>query len=254
MFKTRRIRRITKNRSRKHSYPDNLNKSWVVVQYDNRKIPAHYNKLRKINKEYCKKYRYDYIFVDKSYNLPPYWIKVHLCLDIMKTNKYCGIVWLDTDAVFFDCSRSLNEFTKDKTKHFFIGKDPVQWGGNIICNAGVWFVKNTTIGNSIMNDWVDLYKPEVWVKHGIKWSVKDNATKKEKQWAGLSYEQGTMDQILIPKYRRYIKIYPVYILAHWHPTKENNSFTAHFYTGLPQDAPAATKDFIKLFEENRIKC
>jgi hypothetical protein len=31
-------------------------------------------------------------------------------------------------------------------------------------NAGVWMVKNTSIGNKIMKEWISLYKKERWMK------------------------------------------------------------------------------------------
>jgi len=47
------------------------NKPWALVQYDNRPIPEHYQKLIEVNKEYCRKYNYEHILKTEPIDLPP---------------------------------------------------------------------------------------------------------------------------------------------------------------------------------------
>jgi hypothetical protein len=68
--------------------------TYLILQYDNRPV-SKYKELIKLNKQYCKRHNYEYKFIYKTYNLPPYWIKVYL-LDKLLPN-YKGILWLDTD-------------------------------------------------------------------------------------------------------------------------------------------------------------
>lgn len=225
---------------------------WVVVQYDNRQIPDHYKKLIEINREYCKVHKYEYIFKNEEFDLPPWWIKVKVCLDVLLTNKYNGVIWMDTDASIFDCSQTVDDFTKDPTKHFFISRDPIEWTG--IVNAGVWIVKNTPIGQNIMKDWFNLYNKEKWVKTGTSWSINNNLSDIDKRWAGINYEQGSFTEVLLPKYKDSIHIHPVRTLSHWQPTKADLSFIGHFFKGLPNGTLHNTQHYIEAFEKSRIKC
>jgi len=207
-------------------------KPWAIVQYDNRDIPDKHAKLIEINKEYCKLHGYKYIFRKEHIEMSPWWIKVKICKELLETNKYSGILWLDTDAAIFDSSISLEKFTNNSEKHFFIGMDPLDKVFGPI-NAGVWMVKNTSIGNKIMKEWISLYKKENWMKIDNAWKLEPTLSKIEKKWAGINFEQGVFNQILRLKYKKYIQIYPLIILTHWKPEFKEGSFIGHFYNTVP---------------------
>jgi len=97
---------------------NNVNQKWLVIQYDNRDLTNHpYNKLININKEYCKLYNLDYIFVKNNYNnYPPFWVKVKILYDFINNDKYKhydGFMWLDTDAVFSDKHKNILSLIND---------------------------------------------------------------------------------------------------------------------------------------------
>ena len=233
-------------------------KPWAIVQYDNREIPDDYKKLVEINKEYCKKYGYEYIFKSDTYELPHWWIKVKLCMDLLNSDKYAGIMWLDTDAAIFDCSKTLDDFTKDPKIDFFVSKDPDE---SRPVNSGVWIVKNTAIGKNIMNDWFNQYKKDNWVKENDKWSVNPNLPDDEKGWGRINYEQGSLyDRIILnPTYKDNIIILPVKVLSHWKPTQNDGSFVGHFFRVLIpptdlDDNPHTTEHYLEVFFKTRIVC
>lgn len=211
-------------------------KTYAIVQYDNRKLDKNIEFLTQINKQYCSLYNYDYIFITKKYNISPYWIKVKLVQDILLTNKYKGILWLDTDAVINDFSISLDNIQiPNKSMYYSYAFD---WYINekkyplTHFNAGVWFVLNDKQGKNIMNDWMLLYNENVWHRvkknQGIKqsgWECDDC------EWSGKEYEQGAFKNIIL-KYKKYCYQYPYYFL---HSSDINRiltnkqCFTYHFF-------------------------
>lgn len=181
-------------------------KTYLILQYDSRSIKKEFRTLININKKYCSLYGYDYILDTKKYNLPPYWIKVMLVDKLLKTNKYKGILWLDTDAVINDFSISLDSICCPNKSiyyayEFFERHDPIKkdFTGLYRFNAGVWFVLNNKMGKEIMNAWLSLYDPQKWSFINKKWECIDC------KWAGLEYEQGSFEKYIIPKYKKYCK-------------------------------------------------
>lgn len=82
-------RKFTKvNRMRKtRKHRGGNTKPWALVQYDDRPIPNYYQKLIDVNKEYCMKYGYEHILKTEPIDLPPWWIKVQICRDLLNSDK-----------------------------------------------------------------------------------------------------------------------------------------------------------------------
>ncbi len=163
------------------------NNTWAIVQYDDRELNNNEQELVNINKKYAAAHNYDYIFLKDGYNhLPPYWAKVAAVRDVMKQGKHKGVCWIDTDAVFVNHSKSIEEFCNNegvREAAFVMAKDPPQW--NMDFNAGVWFVRNNSHGNAVMDHWMKCWDAVMndWTKEGTKWKCSG-------VWAGPSYEQG----------------------------------------------------------------
>ena len=239
-----------------------VNKPWALVQYDNRPIPDHYKKLIEVNKEYCQKYGYEHILKTDPIDLPPWWIKVQICRDLLNSDKYNGVMWLDTDVGIFDCSRSLDEFTKDPKMHFFISKDPFPEEMSII-NAGSWIVKNTPLGKEIMNEWFKTYDKTKWIRGDEpnpplpnKLVIDPKLSFFDKAWAGINFEQGSLYYNFVrnPKYKDAINVLPNKVLSHWEPSKNDGSFTGHFFRYVKNHSKYDNKEHIEIFLKNRVKC
>ncbi len=160
--------------------------TWAIVQYDDRPLSDTDKKLIDINQQYAARHNYDYFFLNNGYeHLPPYWAKVAAVHDLLKQGKHKGVCWIDTDAVFVKPSTSIDDFCNiDPTKSFYMAQDPpVHHNGNF--NAGIWFVRNDTNGNSIMDHWMNCWNAVAkdWTKNGPKWHCTGT-------WSGPSYEQG----------------------------------------------------------------
>ena len=180
--------------------------TYAVVQYDNRHLNKHKRALQQINKYYCKLHGYEYIFISKTYDIPLYWVKVKIVKDLLHTNKYKGILWLDTDAVIHDFYSSLASICLPN--HSFYYSNELVLNGTADnntyrFNAGVWFILNTVQGKDIIDDWFKLYDSVKWYKQSDKW-------KTDGKWAGDNYEQGAFETNMInnQKYSKYIYQYP----------------------------------------------
>jgi hypothetical protein len=184
--------------------------TFLVLQYDNRKLDKDSIKLMNINKKYCLQYNYDYVFIKKQYDLPPYWIKVYLLQHFLQTKKYKGILWLDMDACIHNFDICLEDILI-KNKSFYKSPDNKIWKSSF--NAGVFLVLNNEIGLDIMNDWMKCYNKNEWHKND-----RNNWTTNCK-WAGICYEQGSFEKIISPKYKKYIHTF-------------NWSFFQSFYSNL----------------------
>lgn len=217
----------------------NIKKTYAIVQYDNRKLDKNMEILTKINKKYCSLYNYDHIFITKKYNMPPYWIKVKIVRDLLLTNKYKGILWLDTDAVINDFSISLDSIQLPNKSMYYsyeFAEFIIENKNNLknedkhhfTFNAGVWFVLNDKQGRNIMNDWMLLYNPNKWYwkKKIKKWWCDDC------KWAGEDFEQGSFFETIIPKYKEYCYQYPYYFFQSFDINRivtDQQSFVYHFY-------------------------
>jgi len=256
------VKKFTRKSTRKIYKQRGGSKPWVLVQYDDRPIPDHYKKLIEVNKEYCKKYNYEHILRTDPIDLAPWWVKVQICKELLNSNKYNGVMWLDTDVGIFDCSRSLDEFTKDPKIHFFISKDPFPDEMSII-NAGAWMVKNTPLGNEIMNEWFKLYDKTKWIRGGDpnppfenKLVIDPKLSFFDKAWAGINFEQGALYYNFVrnPKYKDSINVLPNKVLSHWEPNKNDGSFTGHFFRFVKNHSKYDNKHHIDIFLKERIRC
>jgi len=197
--------------------------TFLILQYDNRKVTNDFIKLMKINKKYCSKYNYDYVFIKKQYDLPPYWIKVYLLQHFLQTNKYKGILWIDMDACIHNFDIRLEDIVI-KDKYFYKSPDNKIWKSSF--NAGVFLVLNNEIGMNIMNDWMKCYNKTKWHKSGRnKWTTNC-------KWAGVCYEQGSFEKYISPKYNKYIQTFDWSFFQSFYSNlleKENKCvFTLHF--------------------------
>jgi len=193
---------------------------WLIVQYDNRKVDKKLQKLVERNKQYAQKHDYEYIFETKTYDLPPWWIKVKLVQEKLLTNKYKGILWLDTDATVYNIDKSLYEIILPGKSFYFSPDCPRN--GIAPFNAGVWLVINDTNGKNIMDTWIHMYNPADWHISFGKWVTSGI-------WAGSSYEQGAFKDKIIPVYNSYIHQYDwTFLQSYYISNSKSDIFTVHF--------------------------
>tara|TARA_Y100000389_G_scaffold153040_1_gene153173 strand:- start:15476 stop:20974 length:5499 start_codon:yes stop_codon:yes gene_type:complete len=207
---------------------------YLILQYDNRDLNDDYKSLSKINSEYCKKHNYEYIFMNEEFDLPPWWIKVFIVNKYLQTNKYKGVLWLDTDACIFDDKIKLDNYDIfSKEKSFFMSGDRKGWGTSIF-NAGVFFVLNNETGKNIIKDWMSSYDKNVWYKDS------DNNYKTDCKWSHPpAYEQGCFINKIFPVYEKHIHKFDWTYLQSFHNdlNTNDNVFTFHFVYPLRSHIP-----------------
>lgn len=193
-----------------------MDKPWLIVQYDNRHIQDEYVRLIDLNKQYCKRHDYEYMLETTPYDMPPWWIKVKLVRDLLHTNRYKGVLWLDTDAVIHNHALPIEKLLIQGKSFYYCADCPV-WTSEF--NAGVWLVTNDTMGNTIMDTWINSYSPNDWTKKDNKWTSSG-------AWAGSTYEQGAFVKYVKPLFETSIYIYPWQVFQSYEP--ENDTFSLHF--------------------------
>jgi hypothetical protein len=194
-------------------------KPFAIVQYDDRPLSERDTNNIKRNKEYSKRHGYDHIFLQGGHtDLPPYWRKVQAVKDAISSDKYRGVLWLDTDAYIHNNNIELGSIVEN-------GRDIYKSGDttNNKFNAGVFLVMNTDVGKKIMNTWRSKYKPSTWKKKDDgKWTT-------DSMWSGVDYEQGSFEQEVLPHFSANIKDMPK---EYFNSLEEGpDTFIVHQYFG-----------------------
>ena len=173
----------------------------TLIQYETRDNAA-LNALMARNKSYCVKNRIEYLRLGHVQDLPPYWVKVNMVLMVLRGAADGDIVgWLDSDAVIVDQQTPIPElFREAGPGKFFLGAaDPKPWTSPF--NAGVFFVKANGVSRRLMEDWMDMYRPDHWTLLG------DGKWKTSGVWSGEDYEQGSFCKHILPKYKYAIHLF-----------------------------------------------
>lgn len=177
----------------------------TIIQYETRDDRS-LNTLMNMNKMYCVNKGYEYIRFGPLQDMPPYWLKVNLVLMVLRGAADGDIVvWLDSDAVIVDHDTSISELFKDASslnegsKFFLAASDPKPWSSPF--NAGVFFVKANGVSRKLMEDWMDMYRPDKWMRLG------DGSWKCSGIYNGDDYEQGAFVKSIMKDYKHTIKIY-----------------------------------------------
>lgn len=203
---------ILKNKSNqilkyeKEKFKNNTNKKskFIIIQdgaYN--KFPEYSEYSIKINKLYCKKWNYDYKFIEHNLNkMPPYWLKVNDVVEYINKD-YDYIVFLDLDACFTDFDISLDnlitEIENSSGKEFdiFIGKDHPFYR---VANTGAFIFKNSDFGKKFSKIWLSacINNQNKIDNKCLNWEY-NNINKKWNcplcVWAGINYEQGVFNYL-----------------------------------------------------------
>ena len=198
-------------------------------------------------KKYCDKFNYEYIRIDKYPNVNVYWSKLFIINDLLKTNKYDYIMWLDSDTIFCDYKIDLSTIislfgSKDIYIHFVNVGFILNHLYNTF-NAGIFIIKNSNIGNKFINDLIHHYKL-------IDLDQNNNIT--SGIWTGENYEQGMMNK-LIKTNKEYINnvvILPEYLINT--TVILDDVFDKCFIWHLPgRSEEIRSKRFKKIINENK---
>ena len=216
-FKVKQFNKLISNNKNKN--PSTIKNKISIITFDNRKnipyILLHNENL--IN--YSKKWELDYKFYDKCTN-NIYWCKIHMVLDELLTGKYDYVMWMDSDTWIFNMEINLSEILNSYSSDIFIGMDNHPKYDFI--NAGVFIIKNTSIGIQFLKECINSLNPDCI-------TIDPKSGKKLKgAWAGTCYEQGVMNILIADKYSNNTTILPNDILYNYGKCNKE-VFIMHLY-------------------------
>jgi GR25 family glycosyltransferase involved in LPS biosynthesis len=210
-----------------------LNKKILIIMSDNRPLGKHYNSLTAcINYEYSKKHGYDFIYYRPYLNDKTNY-ELNNCLDskgnprhaswskILSTKKalelkYDYIVYIDSDCIFKDFSRTIEQYIKPFAEKDIMFLNDKPWGTMYPC-AGFYVCKVSSESKRLMKDWYAIDLPENNMKH--------------------PWEQAALMKIF--------KEYNVQLIDDWMFRERQGQFLRHIGTDDKQNREPYFKNFIK---------
>jgi len=211
---------------------------YAIVQYDDRNIDMFQQLIAK-NKEYCKLNNINYIFYNKGWEqYPPWWRKVFLVRQLLQ--NYEAVMWVDTDAAIVG-SEHFKYLFGSNTKHFVLSPNPPMLEMHSLSMfsapfcAGIWAVKSTPEGKTLMDRWIGGYDESKWQKNGEEWKHTSGL------YGGGAYEQGYFELGIwrCKDYEPFLENKPYHVLNYL-PRPDNNLsgnkcpkdvFAIHYWKG-----------------------
>jgi hypothetical protein len=169
--------------------------------------------------KYCEKWGYEYLLETKNNtSISPYWYKIFLVNDLIKSNKYDYVFWMDSDTIINNFNIDLGEDILDKYgSDIFVASDNIKYD---VVNSGLFIIKNSTIGRQFLEDWINSYD-KICEKEGGKLRG---------VWAMSCYEQGNLNKLLVEKYDKYTTFLDGNIFQNNYSCFDN-VFIMHHYGG-----------------------
>ena len=129
----------------------------IVMWYD-KGIADYADIAADINEQFCKANGFTFIKCDKR-RMPerkPHWERLPLMLEVLGTNKYDYVMWVDADAAFIHKNNKSNELLKLINLY---NKDILLSGDmdgkyKPLINSGVIIMKNTQNSRNILKYWI----------------------------------------------------------------------------------------------------
>lgn len=202
----------------KLSIPINKKNKILFVTFENR--PIEKNKYIKIHNdninEYCKLWNFEYKFITEcKHNV--YWSKIYLVLEELLTDLYDYVVWLDSDTFIFNKNMNISNIVNNYSSDIFVGYDNMKTYDMI--NAGVFIIKNSTIGINFLKDCIKNYNIPLCL-------TKNN--KLRGKWAASCYEQGNMNILIYDTYHKNTTLLNNDIILNYNECY-TNTFIMHLY-------------------------
>lgn len=186
-----------------------------------------------LNKEYCKKHGMAHILHREGpHDKPAYWWKVSVFLELLKRDEYDIVCWMDSDSFVYNQSVDLRDFFNMPHQSMVIAPDPVGWGSPFM--AAVYMVKNNNMGKEIFTEWLKCFDASKWEKlQDGSWQYIGTGA-----WAGTDYEQGAFAKIIMPRYKKHLKIVPWYLFHETNCQSPNvNCWSIHLPRHIKQLRP-----------------
>jgi hypothetical protein len=170
-----------------------LKRRFIIITSENRNADfINYHDISFMN--YAKKYNYTYYRLDncKASESTIFWCKMIKLYNFLNyyPHEFDYILWVDSDTIITDMSISLDHVVSScHEKDIIVGVDychdtPLK---PFIVNAGIVLIKHSAIGKQFIHECI----AEV---HKRPHCIMNNT--EQGDWAGICYEQGTMNVLL----------------------------------------------------------
>lgn len=202
---------------------------------------------------YASRYNYTYVFTDKCTSTihhvhNPYWCKIYLLYDLIKTKKYDYVFWVDSDTCVYNANFNLELYLNTYNSYSIIASHD---DSPRTLNAGVFGIKNDDKGIQFLEEWMKYYQSDTFKnkcqKHG--------SNELNGLWAGICYEQSWLNINASSKmYDKYLLVFPIDIVQNVskcqlkdsnvfiiHLTSVNNTFRTNCFNQLINDT--VSKDY-----------
>lgn len=145
---------------------NNSNKKIIICMSYTENISSYSKYAEIINKKYAKQHNYSF----KKFNIEmtdraQQWCKIKVINELLNTNQYDYIFWIDSDAFFNNFNITLNSIIdKYSDKDIIICDDIPNSGKQNTINTGTMFIKCTDWNKKFCKDWYNytgdlLYNP-----------------------------------------------------------------------------------------------
>jgi len=210
---------------------------YALVQYDDRE-PKEFKELIERNKQYCKNNEILHCMVKNGYEqYPPWWRKVFLIRELL--HQFEAVLWVDTDAAIVSNEHYKTIFMENK--HMMLSPNPPMLNSKSLSMfsapfcAGIWAIKNTPEGKTILDSWCNAYNKNLWTKDDRgNWQGKG-------LYGGTAYEQGSFETEIwrTNDYYKFIQNFP-YEILNYLPLPDlkvkgdqcpSSAFAVHYWKG-----------------------
>ena len=208
-----------------------------MVYGDTAKPSSYFTWVEKINQSYCDVHRYEYA-VDRRENIRSdrhgNWTKVESFKENLHDCDY--LFWIDADACFYSHNIAIHEeilpLMQDKKilcPVNICGED-FRFAPNN-ASTGIMLFQNSELTHNILEDWNNMT---------------DNPDFEHLLWEGTEFEQGGLNEYIIPKYKNFIKVHREYHLFH----TLNGTFIRHIHQASGMDR---WREFCKTYKSPIMK-
>jgi hypothetical protein len=211
------------NKNNNANITDYENIKVLIFSFDNRKNLSYLNLHNERFNLYSSKWKnISYQFIDKC-DKNIYWCKIFIMLEKLKSNKYDYVMWTDSDVFIVNINKSIQEVFASYNSDIFISHDNDYLYSTKFLNAGLFAIKNSTIGIKFLEDCLNEFANSKCINLNGKLSG---------FYALKCYEQGIMNDLIHSKYKKYTTILTPTIFNTTNQCDKNSFFLHNYSVGL----------------------
>lgn len=213
---------------------DNRNEKFI--DYHNKNLVEYTKKYSNpdLNRIYVYKFYKECNLTGHKHNI--YWCKFHMLLNLLESDNYDYVVWLDSDTIIADPNRDIGDILSSYNSDIFLPLDKKT--NYSVLNAGICMIKNSQKGKEFF---------QCICANGTTTNFEERCFDENNDlrggWALSCYEQGTMNKIAWD-FRNWVTVLPLSIVRSGCECEKYSSFILHIYAETSEKRENCFKDFI----------